>query len=406
MGALCRAPGVVLRGSVLSLFGGMPADGGWIKEDVGAGERCQARGFGIPLVPADECGDASELRVECAEAEISRREVELFEEKRIVGNVHLAINSEQRSIGVNDRRRVVVKARRALLEKRSDDHDTQLGRERAQTFGRWPRNGFRQIEKPGILFAAEILRTEQLLQTDDLRAFLRRFADPLDRMVEIRLRIEAARHLHERDPELFGSHRNYSRGLMDLVLFDIDGTLVRRAGPHHRQALVDAIRQVAGVETTTDGIPVHGMLDPDILTRMMRAAGIDGTGIGSMMPAIIAAAQDVYQTGVPDLRDKVCPGVVPLLDHLRARGTVLALVTGNLTRIGWRKLERAGLRDYFRFGAFGEMAPTRGGLARLAIERARRTEFVGENSRISLIGDAVQDVAAAHENGIRAIAVR
>ncbi len=190
----------------------------------------------------------------------------------------------------------------------------------------------------------------------------------------------------------------------DLILFDIDGTLVRRAGPHHRQALVDAIRQVTGVETTTDGIPVHGMLDPDILTRMMRAAGIDEAKIGPAMPSIVAAAQDLYQTGVPDLRGKVCPGVVPLLDHLRDRGTVLALVTGNLTRIGWRKLERAGLDRYFHFGAFGEMAPTRGGLARLAIERARREGMAG--GRISLIGDATQDVIAARENGIRSIAVR
>jgi len=192
--------------------------------------------------------------------------------------------------------------------------------------------------------------------------------------------------------------------LPDLILFDIDGTLVRRAGPHHRQALVDAVRQVTGVQTTTDGIPVHGMLDPDILTQMMRAAGIDETRISPMLPAIIAAAQDLYQTGVPDLRDKVCPGVVPLLDHLRARGVALALVTGNLTRIGWRKLERAGLRDYFRFGAFGEMAPTRGGLARLAIEQARREGVTGTN--ISLIGDATQDVIAARENSLRSIAVR
>ena len=84
------------------------------------------------------------------------------------------------------------------------------------------------------------------------------------------------------------------------------------------------------------------------------------------MPPIIKAAQDIYQDSVPDLRDKTCPGVAPLLDYLRERGTVLALVTGNLTRIGWRKLERAGLDHYFRLGAFGEMAPTRGGLARLA----------------------------------------
>src|ERR1700691_2502272 len=124
-----------------------------------------------------------------------------------------------------------------------------------------------------------------------------------------------------------------------LILFDIDGTLVRRAGPHHRQALVDAVRQITGVETTTDGITVHGMLDPDILTQMMRAGGIEDARISLQMPAIIEVAQDLYQTGVPDLRDKVCPGVVPLLDQLRARGTALALVTGNLTRIGWRKLE-------------------------------------------------------------------
>ena len=64
-----------------------------------------------------------------------------------------------------------------------------------------------------------------------------------------------------------------------MVLFDIDGTLIRRAGPHHREALVDAVRQVTGLETTTENIPVHGMLDPDILTRMMRDAGASHTRI-------------------------------------------------------------------------------------------------------------------------------
>ena len=166
---------------------------------------------------------------------------------------------------------------------------------------------------------------------------------------------------------------------------------------------MDAVRQVTGVETTTDGIPVHGMLDPDILVSMMRSARLDDHRIATHMPAIIEAAQDIYRDSVPDIRDKLCPGVIPLLDDLRARGVALALVTGNLTRIGWRKLERAGLRDYFRFGAFGEMAPTRGGLARLAIGEARRRGITGS---VSLIGDATQDVLAARENNIRAIAVR
>ena len=148
------------------------------------------------------------------------------------------------------------------------------------------------------------------------------------------------------------------------------------------------------------------MLDPDILAWMMRVAGMDEAAIQGVMQRIIAVAQDLYQLSVPDLRDKTCPGVEPLLDRLRDRGTILALVTGNLTRIGWRKLERAGLKQYFRFGAFGEMAPTRGGLARLAMDKALELGWIDAKSAISLIGDAVQDVAAARENHIRAIAVR
>jgi phosphoglycolate phosphatase-like HAD superfamily hydrolase len=179
------------------------------------------------------------------------------------------------------------------------------------------------------------------------------------------------------------------------VLFDIDGTLVRRTGPQHRLALVEAIRLVTGVETTTDGIPVHGMLDPDILRLMMDAAGVSGD-----MGVIVAAAQEIYDDIVPsNLRDKVCPGVLDLLERLRGN-TSLALVTGNLSRIGRRKLERAGIGHFFPFGAFGEMAPTRGGLARLAIEH------IGAEGPITLIGDAPQDVLAARENGIRSIAVR
>jgi phosphoglycolate phosphatase len=95
-----------------------------------------------------------------------------------------------------------------------------------------------------------------------------------------------------------------------------------------------------------------------------------------------------------------------VLDRLRRRGTLLGLVTGNLTRIGWRKLDRAGLADYFRFGAFGEMAPTRSGLARLAIREARRRKWIDRDSPISLIGDAPPDVIAARDNRIRSIAVR
>jgi phosphoglycolate phosphatase len=191
-----------------------------------------------------------------------------------------------------------------------------------------------------------------------------------------------------------------------LVLFDIDGTLVRRAGPHHREALVEGIRRVTGLETTTDGIPVQGMLDPDILTEMMRNAGAAPAYIRGALPEIIQAAQLHYLRTCPVLYGKHCPGVEPVLERLQRHGILLGLVTGNLTRIGWRKLDRAGLRRYFRFGAFGEMAKTRAGLARRAIRETRRRGWIGQAAPVSLIGDAPADIVAARANHIRIIAVK
>jgi phosphoglycolate phosphatase len=191
-----------------------------------------------------------------------------------------------------------------------------------------------------------------------------------------------------------------------LVLFDIDGTLTRGAGPHHRRALESAILQVTGRTATTQGIPVHGMLDHVILTMMLAACGFSASEAQRVLPQVIEAAQELYQTGVPDLRDKLCPGLPGVLEEMARRNVVLALVTGNLTRIGWHKLARAGIDRHFRFGAFGEMAPTRGDLAKLAIARARSEGLIDAASRISLIGDAASDILAARDAGVQSIAVR
>jgi phosphoglycolate phosphatase-like HAD superfamily hydrolase len=191
-----------------------------------------------------------------------------------------------------------------------------------------------------------------------------------------------------------------------LVLFDIDGTLVRRAGPHHREALVHGVRRVTGMETTTEGIPVQGMLDPDIVTVMLRRTGMPGARIRAAMPEVLRASERYYLRVCPALHDKHCPGVATLLERLRRRGLLLGLVTGNLQRIGWRKLDRAGLRDYFRYGAFAEMAKTRAGLVKLAIREARSRGWIVRGAPVSLIGDAPQDIEAARANGIRIISVQ
>lgn len=191
-----------------------------------------------------------------------------------------------------------------------------------------------------------------------------------------------------------------------LILFDIDGTLLRRAGPHHREALVAAVRAVTGLETRIDHIPTQGMLDRDILRQMLREAKMDTQEIQNCMPQLMRRAQWLYSRRCPeDLRDRVCPGVPQLLTELRRRRAIAALVTGNLELIGWKKMERAGLKRYFDYGAFSDHGETRTELVSFALKEARRRALLRRSTPVALIGDHPNDIKAARKNGVRAIAV-
>ena len=190
-----------------------------------------------------------------------------------------------------------------------------------------------------------------------------------------------------------------------LVLFDIDGTLLSRAGSHHKDALIHAIREITGQETSFDGIDTSGRLDRDLIRLLLRGARAKVRDIERWLPAIIEKAQSRYELICPELQDRVCPGVRVILERLKAEEIPAGLVTGNLTAIGWKKMDAAGLRPFFRFGAFADMARTRASLTRIAIREAKRQGLAAKSTAISLVGDHPNDVQAAKLNGIRSIAV-
>ena len=106
------------------------------------------------------------------------------------------------AVGVEDHGRVVVDAGRAAFEERADDRRFPARaptRRSDSVVG--PGMRLRQIEEGGILFAAEILRAEQLLQADDLRAAGGRLADALRGFGQVGVRIRRARHLDQTDFE-------------------------------------------------------------------------------------------------------------------------------------------------------------------------------------------------------------
>ena len=190
-----------------------------------------------------------------------------------------------------------------------------------------------------------------------------------------------------------------------LFLFDIDGTVLRKAGPQHRIALEHAATRVTGRPCTTEGVPVAGMLDRDIVRLMLIQAGVAEKRIGAWMPTIVGLAQQHYPRICPDLKHRVCPGMRPFLSRLQRRGIACGLVTGNLSRIGWHKMRQAGLRRFFQFGAFAEMGGTRSKLAALAIAEARRRRLCHPDAPVYLVGDHSNDIQAARDNGIRIVSV-
>jgi phosphoglycolate phosphatase len=190
------------------------------------------------------------------------------------------------------------------------------------------------------------------------------------------------------------------------VLFDIDGTLMRGAGQHHKQALIEGIRSVTGVSTHLEGVATSGMLDRDLIVSMLRAGGCSQRRARAALRLIMAECQNAYVANcATDLSPFVCAGVLDFVKEVKRRGGALGLVTGNLSQIAWKKLELAGLRGFFSFGAFAEDGTTRVRLARLAVQRAKKDGLVTNDCRIVLIGDHTNDVQAAKANGYVSVAV-
>lgn len=195
--------------------------------------------------------------------------------------------------------------------------------------------------------------------------------------------------------------------MLTLLLFDIDGTLIRTGGAGVR-GMNRAFESVFAVPRAFEGIPMPGRTDPGIL-----ADALARHGIGAGAPAIQRFRAQYEQ----DLRDemrkagargaRVMPGVRELLAALRARSAVfLALLTGNYSEAARIKLEALGLWSCFGCGAYGEDAPERSGLVAVAIERARRCGMPPvEPHRVFVVGDTPLDVACALAAGVRSIAV-
>ncbi len=201
---------------------------------------------------------------------------------------------------------------------------------------------------------------------------------------------------------------SYTKRVAMLFLFDIDGTLLRRMPPAHRQALCDAALEVFGARIAPGEMGfTAGMTDTAIARRMLLGVGIAGDEIAAGLERFFAVSAEAYQRHVQDdLTPYYTPHALETLDWLRERGASLGLVTGNVERIAWIKLAAARMDAYFACGAFGDEAEAREELPPLALVRARELferDFAPAETYI--VGDTPADVGCGAAHGLRTIAV-
>src|SRR5580765_7953524 len=104
-----------------------------------------------------------------------------------------------------------------------------------------------------------------------------------------------------------------------LFLFDIDGTLLRRMPPAHRQALCDAAASVYGVTLGLAELgQTAGMTDTAIARRALLAAGITTTTFESRLADFFAASASAFDAHVAaDLTPYDTPFAAPVISTLR-----------------------------------------------------------------------------------------
>ncbi|MFL5842841.1 MAG: HAD family hydrolase [Thermoleophilaceae bacterium] len=191
-----------------------------------------------------------------------------------------------------------------------------------------------------------------------------------------------------------------------LLLFDVDGTLLRYGGAReHAAALVQALREVYEAELPNDAVQQvgpWGKTDRQIAREVLRAAGVDDPAIDAGRDRWVERCWEIYrQADLARLAGGAMPGADLALQWAADAGHESALLTGNIEPVAHRKVAAAGLGGWFRRGqgAFGSDAEDR----RELVPVARRRAGGWPSERTVVIGDAPGDVACALADGAVAV---
>lgn len=192
-----------------------------------------------------------------------------------------------------------------------------------------------------------------------------------------------------------------------ILLFDIDGTLLDPQG-EGLTYMKNALVEVFGTAGPIEKYDMAGMTDWQIITDLMRSAGIEEDTIESRRLDAFSVYARNLEEAVPSLTIRLLPGVSELIEQISDdQSFIMGLVTGNVRELVPHKLKSAGLDPaIFRFGAYGSDHPDRNFLPDLALERLEEMQGSPiQKELVLVIGDTPHDVTCARHAGLKVMCV-
>lgn len=189
---------------------------------------------------------------------------------------------------------------------------------------------------------------------------------------------------------------------MNVLLFDIDGTLLRTHGAGLRSTN-KVFEDLYGIKDAWGEIQAGGKTDPLIVNEVARnVLGRELTA--EEMSVVLQRYINYFEEEILEAKFVILPGVVELLENLVKNSKYfLGLQTGNIKAGADIKLKRGKLDHYFKFGGFACDSADRKQLVAAAVERANKLS--PGYRRIIAIGDTPHDITAARHNGVEIVSV-
>ncbi|MDX6768500.1 MAG: HAD hydrolase-like protein [Elusimicrobiota bacterium] len=196
---------------------------------------------------------------------------------------------------------------------------------------------------------------------------------------------------------------------MKVLLFDIDGTLIR-AGGAGRKALNRAAQVLYGKKNACSELSLAGRTDLyNFGAAYRRATGRRPTAraVERLHREYLKHLPYYVKMAIRNGTYEVPRGLKTLLKRLaRDKRVLLGLGTGNMERGARIKLEPSGFNAYFLFGGYGSDSFHRATLLKKAVARAEKlAKKPLKGHEVFVIGDTPFDVAAGKKAGFKTIGV-